>query len=420
VAKRGTLALVLGLVLAAWASSADAKLVTSSSGAIRNWLIMAVPGTGAADKEGIKDDWLDVTTKGKWKETTASTVANGIKPTDKIGVDAKFEVRELAHNADIIDLDAVFEAGVDNNNITAYMLCYVTSATAKTLDMFVGSDDAIGVWVNGKEVHRNPALRGTGRDQDKIVGVALAAGKNAVLLKIVEQGGGWGSFARFSDHAGLKVSSDPSKDGVDAPPLVQAEFIESFIGVMVKNPAAGAAVAASTTDLIAAASGGAMTEESVASKGVKRGTRMGSYTWTEGALLNLTGDNLNPWGQKFQGLSGDINDTTWYGYTAVFSPDDRATEFWVGSDDTIAVWLNGVEVHRNPALRGVTVDQDKAKVNLKRGLNHLLLKVCEQGGGFGVTARFRDADGLAFDSVATAVSPAGKLSTSWAEIKSAR
>ena len=52
----------------------------------------------------------------------------------------------------------------------------------------------------------------------------------------------------------------------------------------------------------------------------------------------------------------------------------------VGSDDGVAVWLNGEEVHRNAVMRGIRPDSDLAAVKMKAGENRLLVKV-EQGGG---------------------------------------
>lgn len=406
--------LLLGVILLL--ASRDAFAVMKVLEGIREWLVVAVPDTGTANVDGVKTDWIEKLTGGKLKETTVSTVANGPKPGDKLGVPAAFELRELKATSDVIDLDAVFEPARDNNNITAYMLTYITAASAKKLDLFVGSDDCIVVWINGREIHRNPALRGAGRDQDKIAGVDLSAGKNVLMLKIVEQGGGWGSFARFSDYTGLQFSSNPAVSG-STPGA--AEYLDTFIGVMVPNHKPSAAQEATGIDLLDLHTKGVWTELKIASNGVKRGAKVGDFVWTEGALPSLGGNNLQEWGEKVLKKSGDINDTTWYGYTAVISPNDRNTEIWVGSDDGIVVWVNGVEVHRNPALRGLGLDADKKPVALKRGSNHLLVKVIEQGGGFAVSVRFKDMDGLVVDSTATAVNPAGKLVTAWGAVKNA-
>src|SRR5262249_27767127 len=62
---------------------------------------------------------------------------------------------------------------------------------AMKLPIGLGSDDGIVVWVNGKRAHINKAGRAVTVDEDKIT-IDLKAGKNDLLLKIVNTGGPWG------------------------------------------------------------------------------------------------------------------------------------------------------------------------------------------------------------------------------------
>ena len=82
-----------------------------------------------------------------------------------------------------------------------------------------------------------------------------------------------------------------------------------------------------------------------------------------------------------------------------------------GSDDSVVVWLNGKVVHKNAVNRGAGDFQDTFKVDLIDGINRLLVKVGEKGGGWsmfiGIDANFN----------VVAVESAGKLSTTWADIK---
>ena len=48
---------------------------------------------------------------------------------------------------------------------------------------------------------------------------------------------------------------------------------------------------------------------------------------------------------------------------------------YVGSDESVKVWLNGVLVHNNPADRGARDYQDTFSVTLKQGRNILLVAV---------------------------------------------
>jgi hypothetical protein len=77
-------------------------------------------------------------------------------------------------------------------------------------------------------------------------------------------------------------------------------------------------------------------------------------------------------------LSGE--NSSWYFHRTATVPADVETELSLGSDDAIAVWVNGKQVHANKAQRGVAPDQDKVKVQLTKGDNAILIKVVNGGG----------------------------------------
>ena len=60
-----------------------------------------------------------------------------------------------------------------------------------------------------------------------------------------------------------------------------------------------------------------------------------------------------------------------------------------GSDDGIAVWVNGKSVATKDVDRGLVANQDRATVPLIAGKNTLLFKVVNRGGYGGVQARLR-------------------------------
>jgi dienelactone hydrolase len=69
-----------------------------------------------------------------------------------------------------------------------------------------------------------------------------------------------------------------------------------------------------------------------------------------------------------------------YAYTTISR--SQAGNIWLslGSDDGVAVWLNGKSVHRNLVGRALSPDADQVEVFMDAGENHLLVKV-EQGTG---------------------------------------
>ncbi|MCS6850731.1 MAG: hypothetical protein NZ700_06140 [Gemmataceae bacterium] len=61
--------------------------------------------------------------------------------------------------------------------------------------------------------------------------------------------------------------------------------------------------------------------------------------------------------------------------------------FFFGSDDTLTVWLNGKLILSEEVYRPAAPDQTQVTLHLKPGINRLLLKVCNGGGGWEVYVR---------------------------------
>ncbi|MCD6506871.1 hypothetical protein J7M22_09640 [Candidatus Poribacteria bacterium] len=391
------------------------KIITK--GSIPKWLVAAVPNTGEA-LDALEKDWIKENI-GK-TEADLSKPENGPEAGDKLTGDAKFDWKVVDNdpsNNYILDFqrDDVFGA---NDNITAYMYLYIESDKDRTVDLYLGSDDAVAAWVNGEQVWKNPVLRGAGVDQDKVEGVKLKAGKNGLLVKVCEQGGGWAGYARIDPIEGLKISTSKNGPFEEIPAAVSIYFTQ-FLNLI--GPSPGGAEGAEGKDLISEWTNGKFTEEMVAKGiGVARGVKMGEEAWTEGEFTDFGGDNLQVLSEEVFGRQGDQNDITWYGYTVIISPDDRDVKMRFGSDDAIKVWVNGEVVLDNPVLRGSSGFQDTADVHLKKGPNTLLVKVCEQGGGWAGFVGFDNMDfykGLVVDSSVTPVNPMDKLPTTWGKIK---
>ncbi len=64
----------------------------------------------------------------------------------------------------------------------------------------------------------------------------------------------------------------------------------------------------------------------------------------------------------------------------IYAPSARQLDVSLGSDDGLQVYLNGQLVHENRVDRGVSPNQDQVSLNLKAGLNTLVLKVTNTGG----------------------------------------
>ena len=69
-----------------------------------------------------------------------------------------------------------------------YLYRTLDSPGPRTIDVSLGSDDGIKVWLNGKQVLSKNAARAAAPDQEKLT-LKLLDGKNELLLKIVNTGG---------------------------------------------------------------------------------------------------------------------------------------------------------------------------------------------------------------------------------------
>jgi hypothetical protein len=102
---------------------------------------------------------------------------------------------------DLIPLNA------EHEHVAIYAVAQITAPKEMDTDLLVGSDDGVKIWLNGNLVHRHPDPRALVVDEDTVP-VHLKAGKNLVMLKVVQGIGGWGYAARARDPDGtLKFSS---------------------------------------------------------------------------------------------------------------------------------------------------------------------------------------------------------------------
>ena len=103
-----------------------------------------------------------------------------------------------------------------------------------------------------------------------------------------------------------------------------------------------------------------------------------------------------------EGYIGFDTDVDWgvaYAFTTVISPDERQVQFRFDSDDQGKVWLNGREVHAHTHAHSATIDRYIIPVTLKPGENSILVKVCEEEGGWGFYLRITDTDGKPYDDL---------------------
>ncbi|MBN1350670.1 ThuA domain-containing protein [candidate division KSB1 bacterium] len=88
--------------------------------------------------------------------------------------------------------------------VVAYACAEIELAKSTKGYLKIGSNDGVMCWLNGKRVHSNIVKRNLTVDED-VVPVKFKAGKNQLMLKIVNYGGDWGFSCRVADENGKAV-----------------------------------------------------------------------------------------------------------------------------------------------------------------------------------------------------------------------
>lgn len=88
-----------------------------------------------------------------------------------------------------------------------------------------------------------------------------------------------------------------------------------------------------------------------------------------------------------------------YAATKIVSDRAQEAELRLGSDDTVAVWLNGRRVHDVETYRTAAPDQEIVPVRLERGTNRVVAKVAQDTGGWKLHFRLTGPSGAPLDGV---------------------
>ena len=88
-----------------------------------------------------------------------------------------------------------------------------------------------------------------------------------------------------------------------------------------------------------------------------------------------------------------------YSHVYFYSPKEKNIYFHLGSDDGIAVWLNGKQIFCKQVFRGWKADDDQVLARLGKGWNRLLIKVVNGTGGHALSARITDSKGNPIQSL---------------------
>ena len=165
------------------------------------WLWMIAPTRSGQGGAAATD--VDSLAEASGGNVTEEMVAvNGANEGDKVG-NLEWTFGEIAETGSDNVNDVVTKIGLGAGDISdhsSYALITLESDFNQNgVDMRVGSDDSVKVWLNGAVVHRNAVDRGASDFQDRFQ-VDLKRGDNLLLVKVSERGGGWSMFVGVDTH----------------------------------------------------------------------------------------------------------------------------------------------------------------------------------------------------------------------------
>jgi len=81
-----------------------------------------------------------------------------------------------------------------------------------------------------------------------------------------------------------------------------------------------------------------------------------------------------------------------YAYCTIESPGKQDITALLGSNDGATVYCNGREVHHVHGKRSLIADEDEIILPLEEGKNHIMIKVEQWKGGWGLAFRLKDVE----------------------------
>jgi len=165
---------------------------------LRNWAVLRPISAGiyvppASDSKGASAamnrilDTVYLSNEGSLHpDSGASVTVNGSK------IPWTLTAATLLNLDTVKDQDPEKHAPSSQINSVGYAVTSVTLPKAvKNATLYVGSDNAVAIWLNGKPIHRTPAVRASVLVTDTIPGLSLNAGKNTFVFKVAQGEGEW-------------------------------------------------------------------------------------------------------------------------------------------------------------------------------------------------------------------------------------
>ena len=159
------------------------------------WLWMIVP-TGRLPGSIAAASGRDFLSVASGQKTTEKQIATqGATEGDQVG-DKVWTVGRLSRSGPNNINDMVNATGLGTDNIdfhVAYGSIALNAPSQQSTRLFIGSGDAVKVWLNGTIVHNKPVDRDSDGYQEDIP-VTLKQGENILLVAVYEGDGWWSGF----------------------------------------------------------------------------------------------------------------------------------------------------------------------------------------------------------------------------------
>ena len=168
------------------------------------WVIAPTDGMSGSEAAASGKDFLAEVSNGEVTELAIATegAVAGELVGNKVWTVGKLSRRGGNNINDMINATALGLG--DINHHVAYGSIVVESLSQQRTRMFVGSGDAVKVWLNGVLVHDKPVDRDADDYQEDFP-VTLEEGTNILLVAVYEGEGWWSGFFGFDDSAEFTV-----------------------------------------------------------------------------------------------------------------------------------------------------------------------------------------------------------------------
>ena len=194
------------------------------------WVIVPTDGVSGSKAAASRTDFLRQASGGSVTELKIAT--QGAMEGDTVG-DKVWTIGELAKKGGNNINELVNTLGLASGNIdhhVAYGSVNVDSLREQDTKMFVGSGDAVKVWLNGRLVHNN-AIDRDAEDYQENFSVTLKQGTNTLLVAVYEGKGWWSGFFGFDAETEYTVWTQSSP--IPLKPLSVADMNEDgFVSIL--------------------------------------------------------------------------------------------------------------------------------------------------------------------------------------------